>query len=96
MSAEFLETLSAETRFALAQKLHDALMGGNSIGHTSLVVSVCEDFNVPALDWNEALEFCQELEFEIAECPCCGWVSEGNYYEHPDHEEGVCDNCEEE
>lgn len=95
MSVEFLETLSAEARFALAEDLNDAMMGGNSIGHTTLVVLACKDHNVPALDWNQALTFCQEMEFEIDECPCCGWVTEGNYYEHPEFEEGVCDNCEE-
>ena len=95
MSVEFLETLSDKERYALAEDLHEALMGGNSLGHTSLVVSVCKDHNVPILAWNEALDFCREMDFELDECPCCGWVTEGNFYDHPEYETGVCDNCEE-
>lgn len=29
-------------------------------------------------------------------CPCCGWWSADIYYEHPDFEESVCDECGEE
>ena len=94
MPVEFLETLSDKERYALAEDLYEAMMGGNSIGHTSLVVYACEKHNVPALDWDEALEFCKEMEFEIDECPCCGWVSDGNFYDHPEYAEGVCSDCE--
>ena len=94
MSVEFLETMSDKECYALAEDLYEAMMGGNSIGNTSLVVYSCKKHNVPALGWDEALEFCKEMSFEIDECPCCALVSEGNFYDHPEYEEGVCSDCE--
>jgi hypothetical protein len=95
-----IEFLSEKQQEQLAQDLSDAMMGGNSIGHSSLLTYVFKDYDITdescQLDWSDSLAFCQSKGHEIEECPCCGWVTEGNFYEHPDYESGVCDNCAEE
>lgn len=77
------------------EDLSEALMGGNSIGHGSLIAYCCEEHGYDLIEWHEALELLQSEGYEIDECPACGWVNDGNYYEHPDYEEGVCSDCEE-
>lgn len=74
-------------------ELYDAVIQGNSLGHHSLVVAVCEKHKVPVLSWDEALGILQTDGFEAEECPECGWVTEGNYGTHEDHESGVCSDC---
>lgn len=77
------------------EDLCEAMMGGNSLGHAGLVVATCEEHEQPELGWQEALELLQEKDYEIDECPRCGWVSEGNFYEHSEYPEGVCYDCQE-
>ena len=60
-----------------------------------IINSIAEDYNQPKFEsYTEALELLQENQIECAECPNCGWISEGNFYEHPDHDDGVCSDCE--
>jgi hypothetical protein len=55
---------------------------------------VADDHNKPHFEsYEEAVELIQNNHGELAECPECGWFSEGNWYDHPDHD-GVCNDCE--
>ena len=88
-----VEDLSKEQLGQLLAQLEDDVMEGNSIGHASLVQITCEDFGVEPIDWNEALCLLQDNDYSVEECPQCGWVSEGNFYQSEDCDEDVCERC---
>ena len=55
---------------------------------------VAEKYGYVKFDtYEDAIELCNKNHVDVAECPECGWISEGNWYEHPDHD-GVCSDCE--
>ena len=70
------------------EDLAEAMEGGNSIGHHSLVVSVCKQHNHEILAWDTALGLLQENDFELEECEECGWVVEDVF-----DEAGRCADC---
>lgn len=69
-----------------------------SIAMDSVVLNrinlTAKKYDNPEFDtYSDALELIEKHGGECAECPECGWISEGNFYEHPDHD-GVCSDCE--
>lgn len=72
------------------EDLVNAMEGGYSVGHQSLVYAVCEKHNEEELDWNDALALVQEHGAHIEECEECGWVVDDIF-----DDEGRCSHCAE-
>lgn len=72
------------------EDLAEAMEGGNSIGHHSLVELVCKEHNQDTLAWDDALGLLQENGHDLEECSECGWVVDDvlDY-------EGRCSDCSE-
>ena len=77
-------------------ELNDELQGCVAMDSVILerLNNIAKKFKQPAFGtYVDAVLLVQKHGFDCDECPECGWISEGNWYEHPDHD-GVCSDCE--
>jgi len=89
--------LNKEKQHALLDDLAETLVGAMAMDSVvlDLINWIAEKFEITEFEsYSDALDLIQQSNIvECDECPECGWFSEGNFYEHPDHD-GVCSDCE--
>lgn len=93
--------LTKTQKDALVEEATNSLMGHCAMESvTNYIVShINKDFGTEFKDTSDLLEFIQEEQAEITECPACGWYVEClTIYAYDDDEEieleeAVCDTC---